>query len=420
MPVPHRRSLGLVALLALAGGVAWLAALAPWAGATFGGGNGAIVFAAPNGGQIDLYATGPDGATPTKLTDDAAYDRDPAFSPDGSKIAFASNRDGNFEIYVMDADGANVTRLTDAPGTDTDPSWSPDGSQIVFVSDRLGVASEIGESNDEIWLMNADGSDPRRLTVNVTADDDPAFSPDGTKIAFARYNGGSAFDVFVMDANGRHQLPLATAPGDDERPSWSPDGTKIVFSSQRDGGTGYFGGGTGSIYVMSSDGSEQTGLTAGGKDRDPAWAPDGSRILFVSTRSGYGDLYVIATDGAGLTRLASTGTAALEPDWQAFPPAPPLPPPAGSPPLLGNGCTIGGTGGDDVLVGTQGPDVICGYGGDDVLRGRGGDDRILGGAGDDDLLGGPGDDELLGGSGRDTADGGTGGDVCRAERRTAC
>jgi Ca2+-binding RTX toxin-like protein len=172
---------------------------------------------------------------------------------------------------------------------------------------------------------------------------------------------------------------------------------------------------------MNSDGTEQTGLTATGKDRDPAWSPDGSKILFVSTRSGAGDLYVMAADGSAVTKLASTGTSALEPDWQPFPPSLPLAPPVGSsPPPIGDGCTVRGTEGDDVLVGTPGPDVICGYGGNDDLHGRGGRDRILGGAGDDGLFGGAGNDELLGGSGRDTADGGPGGDFCRAERRTAC
>jgi Tol biopolymer transport system component len=110
-----------------------------------------------------------DGTNVARLTNHAAFDQQPAWSPDGSKIAFVSQRDGNSEIYVMHADGSNQTRLTD---DDANPAWSPDGRKIAFASNR-------GENDNwDIYVMPADGSDgdnPTRLTTDSAIDGDPAW-----------------------------------------------------------------------------------------------------------------------------------------------------------------------------------------------------------------------------------------------------
>ena len=104
----------------------------------------------------------------------------------------------------MGSDGSGLRNLTDDAGAkrDTDPSWSPDGSRIVFVSDRSAHASDLGESSDEIWVMGSEGSSPTRLTFNRTLDDDPAFSPDGSMIAWAFFSGQAGYDIWRMGANG--------------------------------------------------------------------------------------------------------------------------------------------------------------------------------------------------------------------------
>ena len=101
------------------------------------------------------------------------------FSGTNGKIAFSSERDGNGEIYVMDADGSNPTNLTNNGATDGGPAWSPDGGKIAFTSERDG--------NYEIYVMDADGSNPTNLTNNSAWDSEPAWSPDGSKIAFESY-----------------------------------------------------------------------------------------------------------------------------------------------------------------------------------------------------------------------------------------
>ncbi len=182
------------------------------------------------------------------------------------KIVFVSNRDGNNEIYSLNADGTNQTRLTNNSANDTSPRWSPDGSKIVFTSDRDG--------NREIYSMMADGSNPTRLTNNTVPDIDPAWSPDGTKLAFSK--GG---DIFVMDADGANERQL-TAPAFSivkTHPTWSPDGAFIAFQ-------GLFGGGNDHVLIIPSSCSNCTEwnqmTSGGGIFVYPAWSPDGNAIVF--------------------------------------------------------------------------------------------------------------------------------------------
>lgn len=114
-----------------------------------------------------------------------------------AQIAFVSNREGNFEIYVMDTDGKNHRRLTDNPAIDWDPSWSPDGERIVFSSEKGDSGWDI-----DIYVIDADGGNPRRLTRSPAENRTPSWPPDGEHIAFAS-NGNGNNDIYVMDANGK-------------------------------------------------------------------------------------------------------------------------------------------------------------------------------------------------------------------------
>jgi hypothetical protein len=227
-----------------------------------------------------------------------------AASEPAGTIAFVSDRDGNNEIYLMQPDGSAPRNLTQHPASDTWPAWSPDGSQLAFISDRDG--------NDELYVMRADGSGVRRLTERATPERQPAWSPDGTRIAFASDLGAST-DIFVLrlDASNRPApRNLTNAPAVNEAPAWSPDGTQIAFVSSRDDGEW-------EVYTMQADGSDQRNLTNTnlGDDRDPAWSPDGRRIAFVSTRDGSWDIFTMQADGSDQRQYTRTFSDEGHPAW---------------------------------------------------------------------------------------------------------
>jgi len=216
------------------------------------------------------------------------------------KIAFVHDvYPGNSEIYVMNADGTNQIQLTDSPQNDYYPAWSPDGTKIAFCSHRDG--------NWEIYAMNADGSNQTRLTNNPADDANPSWSPDGTKIAFNSHRDGD-WEIYVMNADGSNQTRLTNNPADDAHPSWSPDGTRITFQSDRDGNR--------EIYVMNVGGGGEERVTCNSAcDEEPAWSPDGNRIAFESDRDGNYEIYVMTPDGSNQMRLTTNPAWDYSPTW---------------------------------------------------------------------------------------------------------
>jgi Tol biopolymer transport system component len=205
------------------------------------------------------------------------------------RIVFQSNRGGNNEIYVMNGDGSELTNLTNNPADDQAPFWSPDGKRIAFQSFRDG--------NSEVYVMNADGSNLTRLTNDPADDAVDGWSPDGKKILFHTDRDGN-LEVYVMSADGTDQTNLTNSPVDDEIPDWSPDGTKIAFMSDREGNP--------EIYVMNADGSNPIRLTnSPAEDLFPYWSPDGTRIAFFSHRDGNSELYVMNVDGSNQVNLSN-------------------------------------------------------------------------------------------------------------------
>ena len=230
-----------------------------------------------------------------------------------ARIAFVSERDGNPEIYVMDADGANQRRLTNNPHDDWSPSWSPDGKRIVFFSDRDGhVHAKHGWFTFEIYVIDADGRNPQNLTNNVGDDRSPSWSPDGKQITFVSERDGNR-EIYVIDADGRNPQRLTENPNEDDFPSWSPDGKQIVFSSARAGQFDY------EIYVIDTDGRNPQRLTENLKtDWDPVWSPDGERIAFTSDRKAdfeNFEIYVMDTDGGNQHRLTENRVDDWSPSW---------------------------------------------------------------------------------------------------------
>jgi Tol biopolymer transport system component len=268
-----------------------------------------------SGGTDDIWTVNADGSGLKRLTLDPGEDFDPSWSPDGRLIAFRSMRDGNNEIYVMRADGSGQHNVSRDRTEDWGPAWSPDGEVVWNCQFDLSAGFRA-------CVSGPDGRGARRIPVGRYFEY-PAWSPDGTKIAFMSQEadaGGNDpnYNIFVVNADGSGLRRLTDAPGEDGFPSWSPDGRKIAFSSTRDDcsnssaadcrTTGDIGPYQ-TIYVMNADGSDQHRLSLQlGQFVD--WSPDGRYLVFSP------GLQVIRPDGTGLTSInVAVGAEPEFADW---------------------------------------------------------------------------------------------------------
>jgi TolB protein len=268
----------------------------------------ALVMVSTRDGDYALYGMNADGGDQGRLTKEhgdtstpsgVAFQIDPAYSPDGSRIAFASAREGTLDVYVMNADGSDTRRLTSTPANDGQPTWSPDGRQIAFQRD----------DGDHIYVMRSDGSGVRRLTNDLAPEGEPAWSPDGTWIAYARRTPGSEVqEVWLVRPNGQGRHQLTKLESTAYTPAWSPDGKTIAFAARHNGIRF-------AISTIGVDGKGRRLVSYSSEDAfEPAWSPDGKTIAF--SRGGS----IVMADPAGQqTVVTDPDGNDSSPDWNPRP-----------------------------------------------------------------------------------------------------
>jgi Tol biopolymer transport system component len=250
-------------------------------------GGGKIAYALYANENYEIFTMDYDGSNQKRLTYNDTNDYSPFISPDSQKIIYVSfirYGQSNDEVFTMDMDGRNQVRMTENFVTDGNPVFSTDGKFIAFDSSK--------ESNSQIFIMEADGKNQKQLTYGDSNNSSPSFSPDGKKIAYASFTfseQGVKSNICVVDLKTGVITQLTDNGFMNSNPSFSPNGKLIVFDSNRDGNS--------EIYIMESDGKNQTRLTNNTfMDAEPMFMPDGRSIVFSGHRSADDDIGVYVMD----------------------------------------------------------------------------------------------------------------------------
>jgi len=263
--------------------------------------------------DLDLYEIPAGGGRAVALTANARQESDPAWSPDGSTLAF-TRRVGRVS-YVIALRGRRGQVLA----VGAKPAWSPDGRQLAFVQ------------GSRVYLMSSDGTGVRAVTSGP--DDEPDWSPDGTRIAFVRRNGFEQ-DIWSVDTNGSDLRRMTEVHAGRDRcvvrlafsPAWSPDGSEIAYSLL-DGGNLSCGsrGAWQSIEAVAADGSRRTRLITDGGRKDPlegdgayepSWSPDGRLIAFRDDLARGSRIAVVPSAGGRFRFVTPRTYDAFSPDWR--------------------------------------------------------------------------------------------------------
>ncbi|MDQ6802357.1 MAG: hypothetical protein M3041_16170, partial [Acidobacteriota bacterium] len=264
---------------------------AGWNGRILFRDGGAVASINPDGTGLRIIARPPAGCQ-------CSYE-DPAGASDGRIALMRGTPAGGSELIVMNADGTNIKVLTTGVhGTVRKPAWSPDGTKIAFEDQGIfGFPADVD-------IINADGTGFTNLFTTGHAFYEPAWSPDGKKLAMSvnDLGPGSGEHIDIVNADGTGLSALTTGKGD-HSPTWSPDGTQIAFGAGPE------------IYRIKTDGTGLTNLTNGADtDVHPSWSPDGTRITFQTQRSGFDAWTMSAVDGSGRFPLTNCDCA-NSPSW---------------------------------------------------------------------------------------------------------
>lgn len=278
--------------------------------------NGKIAYQSTQGSDFyvnEIYTMDGDGKHQVRLTYNEFDDASPVFSPRGDLIAFLTDRGAGYDIYLIKPDGTGERPLRDAahggPLATDNLQWSPDGTRILYA---------VGGKMTVVQVLASDGSYSDAPVQNLSEsapdfafDNNPAWSPDGSKVAFISRNCDFCIpDVFVVNADGSGRAQLTTNPEAEFGVTWTPDG-RVAYGSWRVFPT--------NSYVINTDGTNEQPLTnAVSNTINPVWSPDGTRVVFGSdgpAAAPRGGLYVMNADGSGLKFLTDEANGGGKTFW---------------------------------------------------------------------------------------------------------
>ncbi len=249
--------------------------------------------------QKAIFLTDENGLSRVKIADLTKLDGYPAVSPNGKQVLFYGKYDNRktWSIHVGDIDGKNIKRLTHTKHVwDSAPAWSADGKTVIFAREFRGSD---GKADEQIWLMNPDGSNKRHLTALKGRS--PELMPDG-RVLFQSITGPS--QISIAQPDGSNLITLTSDDTNNMSPKLSPNGKQIAYLSNRDGNQ--------EVYVMNVDGTNHQRLTKNSiQEWDPAWSPDGKKVFFSSQSThGFYDIYKVNADGSNMTKVIQGGSQA--------------------------------------------------------------------------------------------------------------
>lgn len=234
-------------------------------------------------GEETIFLTNPEGkggGAVNALFDIATDNEDPRplgleWSPDGRKLAFHATSQKNTDIYIVDANGKNLRRITDHEGVDSWPDWHPGGRKLAIASNRDG--------NLEIYVMSDGGNIIANLTNDPAPDKMPSWSPDGRRIAFSSKRGRTLGDIYVMNSDGGNQVNYTNHKGEDIQPEFSFEGDRIAWITRRDG--------TGNVWVMDAEVGEDGAqnvfeIFSQEEKQDITWNPNDKQVATIMFAGG--------------------------------------------------------------------------------------------------------------------------------------